>query len=54
MIQGLGLTERASINKEFEEMLARLCSIKDVWCLPQENNFEAPPAHTPPVRAIKK
>jgi hypothetical protein len=54
MIQGLGLTERAAINKEFEEMLARLCSIKDVWCLPQKNNFEAPPAHTPPVRAIKK
>lgn len=37
MIQALGLTERAAINKEYEQMLARLCSIKDVWCLPKEN-----------------
>ncbi|MGZ6223472.1 MAG: hypothetical protein ACXWMJ_06180 [Syntrophales bacterium] len=35
-IQFLGLTERAAINKEYEEMLARLCKIKDVWCLPKE------------------
>jgi hypothetical protein len=34
MIQALGVTERAAINKEYEAMLARLCSIKDVWCLP--------------------
>lgn len=37
MIQALGLTERAAINKEYEQMLARLCKIKDVWCLPKEN-----------------
>ena len=37
MIQGLGLTERAAINQEYQEMLARLCNIKDVWCLPREN-----------------
>jgi len=37
MIQFLGLTERAAINKEYEEMLARLCKIKDVWCLPKGN-----------------
>ncbi|MGB7291447.1 MAG: hypothetical protein WBD99_04665 [Thermodesulfobacteriota bacterium] len=36
MIQPLGLTERAAINKEYEEMLARLCKIKEVWCLPKE------------------
>jgi len=36
MIQLLGLTERAAINKEYEEMLARLCKIKEVWCLPKE------------------
>lgn len=36
MIQFLGLTERAAINKEYEEMLARLCKIKGVWCLPKE------------------
>ncbi len=32
----LGLTERAAINKEYEEMLARLCKIKEVWCLSKE------------------
>ena len=32
-IQLLGLTERAAINKEYKEMLARLCKIKDEWCL---------------------
>jgi len=36
MIHGIDLTERAAINKEYEEMLARLCKIKDVWCLPKE------------------
>ncbi len=33
-IQLLGVTERATITKEDEEMLARLCKIKEVWCLP--------------------
>jgi len=37
MIQSLGVTERAAINKEYQAMLARLCNIKDVWCLPREN-----------------
>jgi hypothetical protein len=36
IIQPLGLTERAVINKEYETMLARLCHIKAVWCLPEE------------------
>jgi len=36
IIQFLGLTERAAINKEYEEMLVRLCKIKEVWCLPKE------------------
>jgi hypothetical protein len=36
MIQALGVTERAAINKQYEEMLARLCRIKEVWCLPKE------------------
>jgi hypothetical protein len=34
MIQGRGETESAAITKEYEEMLARLCKIKDAWCLP--------------------
>ena len=36
IIQPLGVTERAAINKQYEEMLARLCRMKDVWCLPKE------------------
>lgn len=36
MIHPVDLTERAVINKEYEEMLARLCKIKAVWCLPKE------------------
>ena len=35
-IQPIDLTERAAINKEYEEMLGRLCKIKEVWCLPKE------------------
>jgi hypothetical protein len=34
-IQFLGLTERAAINTEYEEMLAKLCNIKEEWCLPK-------------------
>jgi len=34
MVQFLGVTERAAIAKEYETMLARLCAIKKVWCLP--------------------
>ncbi len=36
IIQGLGVTEIAAITKEYEEMLARVCKIKEVWCLPKE------------------
>jgi len=36
MIQLLGPTETAAITKEYEEMLAQLCKIKEVWCLPKE------------------
>jgi len=36
MIHPIDLTERAVINKEYEEMLGRLCKIKEVWCLPKE------------------
>jgi hypothetical protein len=35
-IQPIDLTERAKINKEYEEMPARLYKIKEVWCLPKE------------------
>jgi hypothetical protein len=38
MIQGMGVTERAAITKEYEEMLGRLCKINQLWCLPKEKN----------------
>jgi len=37
MIQPLDLTQKAAINKESEEMLARLCKIKEAWCVPKED-----------------
>jgi hypothetical protein len=36
IIQFRGVTERDPITKEYEEMLARLCKIKEVWCLKTE------------------
>ena len=44
-IQFLGLTERAAINKEYEEMLARLCNIKDEWCVPISKSQDLTPMH---------
>jgi hypothetical protein len=46
MIQPLGVTERAAINKEYEGMLERLCSIKDVWCLPREKGQQETQSET--------
>jgi len=37
MVQFVGVTERAGINKEYEEMLTRLCKINDASYLPQQN-----------------
>jgi hypothetical protein len=37
VLQFLGATERIAIDKEYDEMLARLCKIKDVWCLPSSH-----------------
>src|SRR5229473_1110257 len=34
-MQFVGVTERAAINKEYEEMLGRLCKTEEVWCLSQ-------------------
>ncbi len=36
IIQPIDQSERAAINKEYEEMLARLCKINKVWCPPKE------------------
>jgi len=35
MVQFQGVTERDAITRGYEGMLARLCKIKDEWCLPQ-------------------
>jgi hypothetical protein len=29
-------TQTIIVTKEYAEMLARFCKIKDVWCLPKE------------------
>lgn len=42
MIQALGVTERAAVNKEYSSMLARLCQIQDVWCLPTTQGGQNP------------
>src|SRR5712675_200138 len=34
MVQFRGAEERDAINKQYEGMLARLCKIKEAWCLP--------------------
>jgi hypothetical protein len=36
MIQPRGKEETAAITKEYAGMLARLCAIKDLWCLPKQ------------------
>ena len=35
IIQPVGQTERTAINKEYKEMLSKLCKIKKEWCLPR-------------------
>ncbi len=35
-IQPIDLTVREAINKEYSEMLEKLCKIKKKWCLPKE------------------
>ena len=42
MIQALGVTERAAVNKEYATMLGRLCQIQDVWCLPTTQGGQNP------------
>jgi hypothetical protein len=34
-IQFIGTTEREAVDRDYTEMLARLCKIKKVWCLPE-------------------
>jgi len=35
LIQFLGVTERDAIHQEYEGLLARLCALKTLWCLPK-------------------
>jgi hypothetical protein len=36
IIQPIDTTVKAAINKEYKDMLERLCKIKSEWCLPKE------------------
>jgi hypothetical protein len=49
IIQPLGVTERAAVNKEYEEMLARLCDIKKrgliAYGAPLHGSFQARHLH---------
>jgi hypothetical protein len=36
IVQLLGVTERAAIIEEYGDMLAKLCTMKEVWCLPKQ------------------
>ena len=38
VVQHLGKAETAAITKEYEGMLARLCRINRLWCLPTSNS----------------
>lgn len=45
MIQFRGVAERGAITSEYEEMLSRLCKIKDAWCLPKAENSVSQAEH---------
>ena len=38
IIQLVGLTEKAEINKEYEGMIERLCETNEAYCLPTKSN----------------
>jgi len=42
IVQALGVTERAGVNKQYHTMLDRLCSIQTLWCLPNTKGAQNP------------
>jgi hypothetical protein len=42
IVQALGLTERATVNTEYQAMIDRLCGIQNVWCLPNTQGGQNP------------
>ena len=44
-IQAIGTEERAAINKEYAEMLSRLCQINPKWCISKEEQDGPAPMH---------
>ena len=42
IVQALGVTERAAVNKQYQAMLDRLCSIQTLWCLPNTKGAQNP------------
>jgi hypothetical protein len=51
MVHFRGVTEREAITKEYDEMLARLCKIKDAWCLPAARNSTAEAGERAPIES---
>jgi hypothetical protein len=47
MVQMLGVTETATITREHEAMLGRLCKFKRSWCLPTPTIQEPPATRHP-------
>lgn len=35
IVQFAGVTERDAMTKEYAAMLARLCAVREAWCLPR-------------------
>jgi len=42
IVQALGVTERGVLNKQYQPMLDRLCSIQTLWCLPNTKGEQNP------------
>jgi len=42
IVQALGVTERGALNKQYQPMLDRLCSIQTLWCLPNTKGEQNP------------
>ncbi len=42
IVQALGVAERAAVNKQYQTMLDRLCSIQTLWCLPNTKGEQNP------------
>ena len=42
IVQALGVTERATVTKQYHTMLDKLCGIQNLWCLPNTKGEQNP------------